>query len=103
MGSLEFISLSYNWTDKPLLQIKTKNEENINLIFFLLIFLHLDNLDYLHDLLTQFESPDLNKCIKVPNWSNQGQIFLDFIDINEKVSSKISNLFIKFNIYNFFY
>ncbi|XP_065354164.1 nuclear pore complex protein Nup98-Nup96 [Calliphora vicina] len=43
-----------------------------------------DNLEYLHHLLTQFENPDLNKSIKVPNWSNQGQIFLDFIDINEK-------------------
>ncbi|XP_061394699.1 nuclear pore complex protein Nup98-Nup96 [Musca vetustissima] len=43
-----------------------------------------DNLDYLHNLLSQFESPDLNKAVKVPNWSNQGQIFLDFIDINEK-------------------
>ncbi|XP_013097409.2 nuclear pore complex protein Nup98-Nup96 [Stomoxys calcitrans] len=43
-----------------------------------------DNLDYLHDLLSQFETPDLNKSVKVPNWSNQGQIYLDFIDINEK-------------------
>lgn len=49
----------------------------------------IDNLDYLHHLLTQFESPDLNKSIKVPNWSNQGQIFLDFIDINEKVKTII--------------
>ncbi|XP_075145470.1 nuclear pore complex protein Nup98-96 [Haematobia irritans] len=46
-----------------------------------------DNLDYLHDLLSQFETPDLNKSIKVPNWSNQGQIYLDFIDINEKFKS----------------
>lgn len=55
---------------------------------FLLISFHFhtDNLDYLHNLLSQFESPDLNKAVKVPNWSNQGQIFLDFIDINEKVS-----------------
>ncbi|XP_004537879.1 nuclear pore complex protein Nup98-Nup96 [Ceratitis capitata] len=43
-----------------------------------------DNLDYLHSLLCQFEGAESNKTIKVPNWSNQGQIFLDFIDINEK-------------------
>ncbi|XP_067619448.1 nuclear pore complex protein Nup98-Nup96 isoform X2 [Eurosta solidaginis] len=46
-----------------------------------------DNLDYLHDLLSQFEGAEANKTIKVPNWSNQGQIFLDFIDINEKFKS----------------
>uniref|UniRef100_A0A1A9WVG8 Nuclear pore complex protein Nup98-Nup96 n=1 Tax=Glossina brevipalpis TaxID=37001 RepID=A0A1A9WVG8_9MUSC len=46
-----------------------------------------DNLDYLYELLSQFESPDLHKNIKVPNWSKQGQIFLDFININEKFKS----------------
>ncbi|XP_054734622.1 nuclear pore complex protein Nup98-Nup96 [Anastrepha obliqua] len=46
-----------------------------------------DNLDYLHNLLSQFEGAEANKTIKVPNWSNQGQIFLDFIDINEKFKS----------------
>ncbi|KAL9891435.1 nuclear pore complex protein Nup98-Nup96 [Glossina fuscipes] len=46
-----------------------------------------DNLDYLHGLLSQFESPDLHKNIKVPNWSKQGQIFFDFININEKFKS----------------
>lgn len=35
----------------------------------------------------QFENPDLDKTVKVPNWANQGQIFLDFIDINEKVKT----------------
>uniref|UniRef100_A0A0K8U4G4 Nuclear pore complex protein Nup98-Nup96 n=1 Tax=Bactrocera latifrons TaxID=174628 RepID=A0A0K8U4G4_BACLA len=46
-----------------------------------------DNLDYLHDLLSQFEGAEASKTIKVPNWSSQGQIFLDFIDINEKFKS----------------
>ncbi|XP_055923020.1 nuclear pore complex protein Nup98-Nup96 [Eupeodes corollae] len=46
-----------------------------------------DNMDYLHDLLSHFDNLTSNKSIKVPNWSNQGQIFLDFIDINEKFKS----------------
>lgn len=40
----------------------------------------LDNVPYLHDLLRQFEDPR-----QVSNWSNQGQILLDFIEMNEKV------------------
>ncbi|CAD7083702.1 unnamed protein product [Hermetia illucens] len=38
-----------------------------------------DNVPYLHDLLRQFEDPR-----QVSNWSNQGQILLDFIEMNEK-------------------
>lgn len=41
------------------------------------------NLQYLYNLLSQFECADSNN-VKVPNWTNQGQIFLDYIDINEK-------------------
>ncbi|TDG47551.1 hypothetical protein AWZ03_005990 [Drosophila navojoa] len=40
------------------------------------------NLQYLYNLLSQFESTE--STVKVPNWTNQGQIFLDYIDINEK-------------------
>lgn len=46
-----------------------------------------DNMEYLHNLLNQFDDLSSSKSIKVPNWSNQGQIFLDFIDINEKFKS----------------
>lgn len=54
--------------------------------------MNIDNLDYLHNLLSQIETPDLHKGIKVPNWSNQGQIYLDFIDINEKVRFKFKTV-----------
>lgn len=40
-------------------------------------------LDYLHSLLIQFEDTE-GSSIRVPNWANQGQIFLDFIDISAK-------------------
>ncbi|XP_052837184.1 LOW QUALITY PROTEIN: nuclear pore complex protein Nup98-Nup96 [Drosophila gunungcola] len=40
-------------------------------------------LDYLHNLLIQFEDTE-GSSIRVPNWANQGQIFLDFIDISAK-------------------
>ncbi|XP_064549143.1 nuclear pore complex protein Nup98-Nup96 [Drosophila montana] len=40
-------------------------------------------LQYLYNLLSQFECTD-GSNVKVPNWTNQGQIFLDYIDINEK-------------------
>lgn len=39
-----------------------------------------DNSQYLHDLLSEFEDPRL-----VSNWLNQGQILLDFIEMNEKL------------------
>ncbi|ALC47795.1 Nup98-96, partial [Drosophila busckii] len=42
-----------------------------------------NNLDYLYSLLSQFECSD-DGCVKVPNWTNQGQIFLDYIDISGK-------------------
>lgn len=38
---------------------------------------------YLHSLLIQFEDTE-GSSIRVPNWANQGQIFLDFIDISAK-------------------
>ncbi|XP_033244064.1 nuclear pore complex protein Nup98-Nup96-like [Drosophila miranda] len=41
--------------------------------------------DYLHRLLIQFEDTEgCSSGIRVPNWANQGQIFLDFIDISSK-------------------
>ncbi|KAH8268625.1 hypothetical protein KR026_010539 [Drosophila bipectinata] len=40
-------------------------------------------LEYLHSLLIQFEDTE-GSSIRVPNWANQGQIFLDFIDISAK-------------------
>lgn len=40
-------------------------------------------MDYLHSLLIQFENTE-GSSIRVPNWANQGQIFLDFIDISGK-------------------
>ncbi|XP_017031633.1 nuclear pore complex protein Nup98-Nup96 [Drosophila kikkawai] len=40
-------------------------------------------MDYLHSLLIQFENTE-GSSIRVPNWANQGQIFLDFIDISAK-------------------
>ncbi|KAH8418084.1 hypothetical protein KR222_011569 [Zaprionus bogoriensis] len=43
-----------------------------------------NKLEYLYNLLSQFECADGSSNVKVPNWSNQGQIFLDFIDINAK-------------------
>ncbi|KAH8388442.1 hypothetical protein KR093_006383 [Drosophila rubida] len=42
-----------------------------------------NKLEYLYNLLSQFEQDD-NHEVKVPNWTNQGQIFLDFIDISVK-------------------
>ncbi|EDV94992.1 nuclear pore complex protein Nup98-Nup96 [Drosophila grimshawi] len=42
-----------------------------------------NNLEYLNSLLSQFECTD-DGGVKVPNWTNQGQIFLDFIDISAK-------------------
>ncbi|XP_030369193.1 nuclear pore complex protein Nup98-Nup96 [Scaptodrosophila lebanonensis] len=56
-----------------------------------IIYLHIapdaiinNDTDYLHDLLTQFECTDEGSIVKVPNWANEGQIFLDFIDISAK-------------------
>ncbi|KAH8381827.1 hypothetical protein KR009_000454 [Drosophila setifemur] len=40
-------------------------------------------MDYLHGLLIQFEDTK-GSSILVPNWANQGQIFLDYIDISAK-------------------
>ncbi|BFF91513.1 nuclear pore complex protein Nup98-Nup96 [Drosophila madeirensis] len=43
--------------------------------------------EYLHRLLIQFEDTEgssSSSSIRVPNWANQGQIFLDFIDISSK-------------------
>ncbi|XP_036674150.3 nuclear pore complex protein Nup98-Nup96 [Drosophila suzukii] len=40
-------------------------------------------MEYLHSLLIQFEDTK-GSSIRVPNWANQGQIFLDFIDISAK-------------------
>ncbi|XP_001358641.3 nuclear pore complex protein Nup98-Nup96 [Drosophila pseudoobscura] len=41
--------------------------------------------DYLHRLLIQFEDTEgCSSGIRVPNWANQGQIFLEFIDISSK-------------------
>ncbi|XP_017084133.2 nuclear pore complex protein Nup98-Nup96 [Drosophila eugracilis] len=40
-------------------------------------------MEYLHSLLIQFEDPE-GSSIRVPNWANQGQIFLDYIDISTK-------------------
>lgn len=48
--------------------------------FFKCISCHVDDLKYLRDLLERFEDPRL-----VPNWSNQGMIFLDYMDISKKV------------------
>ncbi|KAH8312552.1 hypothetical protein KR044_011366 [Drosophila immigrans] len=42
-----------------------------------------NKLEYLYNLLSQFEQDDSHE-VKVPNWTNQGQIFLDFIDISAK-------------------
>ncbi|XP_068154231.1 LOW QUALITY PROTEIN: nuclear pore complex protein Nup98-Nup96 [Drosophila tropicalis] len=47
-----------------------------------------NKLDYLHSMLRQFEC---SQQVKVPNWANQGQIFLDFIDISTKFK-QISNV-----------
>lgn len=48
------------------------------------VFYLADKLEYLYNLLSQFECADGSSNVKVPNWTNQGQIFLDFIDINAK-------------------
>ncbi|XP_060650222.1 nuclear pore complex protein Nup98-Nup96 isoform X1 [Drosophila nasuta] len=42
-----------------------------------------NKLEYLYNLLSQFEQDDRHE-VKVPNWTNQGQIFLDFIHISAK-------------------
>lgn len=58
-----------------------------------------DNLEYLYQLLSQFETPDMSQnSIKVPNWSIQGQIFLDYIDIKDKVMNLIFIQFLQQNI-----
>lgn len=41
-----------------------------------------DNIQYLYNILSQFEDPR-----QVSNWSNQGQILIDFIEMNDKFES----------------
>lgn len=56
---------------------------NSNLIHILRF--HLGNSQYLKELLDRFEDPR-----HVPNWSNQGAILLDYLDITAKVRRIIS-------------
>ncbi|KAL7727665.1 hypothetical protein ACLKA6_013265 [Drosophila palustris] len=41
-------------------------------------------MDYLYNLLRQFECTENSSHVKVPNWTNQGKILLDFIEISAK-------------------
>lgn len=67
----------------------------------ILKFIHffLDNILYVKGLLNRLSDPR-----QIPNWSNEGSILLDYIEISEKVLFQyFSTILIKIKIFCFFF